>query len=113
MHLFRSFLIYGLIAVILPWGALAQAASPQPVFSAAKPSNEITMLSDAAAQVAPKLKRCRIAILTGAPCFAAIIVQGVAPVSGNLHERDALFAVPVALPDGVTTGGSLDPPRRG
>jgi hypothetical protein len=54
-----------------------------------------------------------VAILTGAPCFAAIIVQGVAPVSGNLHERDALFAVPVALPDGVTTGGSLDPPRRG
>jgi len=111
MHLFRSFLIYGLIAVILPWGALAQAASP--VSSAAKASSEITMLSDAAAQAAPKLKRCRIAILTGAPCFAAIIVQGVAAISGNLHERDALFAVAVALPDGVTTGGSLDPPRRG
>ncbi|WP_322890792.1 hypothetical protein [Yoonia sp. 76] len=111
--MFRSFLIYCLIVVTLPLGALAQAASPQPLFIATPASSEVTGASDAAVHVAAKQKKCRIAILTGTPCFAAIMVQGVAAISGNLHERDASFFAAITLPKGVTTGSHLDPPRRG
>ena len=113
MQLFRNLLIYSLIAVILPWGALAQAAAPQALFSVVPASSEITQASYAAVHVTAKQKRCRVAILTGAPCFAAIIAQGRAAISGDLQERDALFMAAITLPKGVTTGGFLDPPRQG
>ncbi len=110
MQMFRRLLIYCLIAVILPWGALAQAASPQAVFTATPTAGDITVKSDA---VAAKDKRCRIAILTGSPCFAAIVHCEAPTLNGIPHICDRPFAVVVALPEGVTTGGYLDPPRRG
>lgn len=112
MHLFRSFLVSCLIVVILPWGALAQVASPQALFIATAAS-EITGASDAAAHVAAKQKRCRIAILTGTPCFPAIVDHGATTTCGNPHAGDAPFTVAIALPDGMETGSHLDPPRRG
>ncbi|WP_162561671.1 hypothetical protein [Yoonia vestfoldensis] len=109
----RSFLIYCLIVVTLPLGALAQAASPQALFVATPASNEITGVSDAAVHAGAKEKRCRIAILTGAQCFPAIVDHSATMMGGIPHANDAPFAVAIALPGGVTTGSHLDPPRRG
>lgn len=113
MQALRHFLICCLIVAILPWGALAQAASPQALFTATPASSEITEASDAAVHVAAKQKRCRIAVLTGTPCFPAIVDHVATTTDGIRHAGDAPFALAIALPEGVTTGSHLDPPRRG
>ena len=112
MQAFRQFFICCLITVILPWGAFAQAASPQALFIATAASSTIT-LSSADTVVTPQPKRCRIAILTGLSCFAAILGDGAMATGGGPQESTAPFSVVIPLPDGVKTSWPPDPPRLG
>lgn len=112
MHWLRHFLICCLIAVILPWGAFVKAASPQAVTVATPAGSGISMLS-ADPVMAPQPKRCRIAILVGLSCVAAILNDGAAVPGESPWESDAPFTMAIALPEGVATGGHLDPPRIG
>lgn len=112
MQAFRQFFICCLITVILPWGAFAQAVSPQALFIATAASSTIT-LSSADSVVTPQPKRCRIAILTGQACSSAILGHGGTTTGGGPQESTAPFSVVIQLPDGVETSWPPDPPRLG
>ncbi|WP_322894268.1 MULTISPECIES: hypothetical protein [unclassified Yoonia] len=117
----RYILVYGLVLVMLPWGAWANALASiadvqesdnRDIASFAAGASPV--LIDASAEtdkITIKSKRCRIAVLAGISCVSDLVWQRVAIMDGDgLIEKVAYFGE-VMLPQGIAATGYTEPPR--
>ncbi|WP_103335258.1 hypothetical protein [Pseudotabrizicola formosa] len=110
-----------LVLAVLPWGAysgaaalpsgdhqaaVVAAAGPEPAGAAVSGDDRRDGLD-----FASKPKRCRTAVLLGAPCGPDLALPGSAPSPDLPGGEDALLPADGVQLAGVTPAGSLDPPR--
>ena len=118
MNWFRSLALLLLVLAVMPWGAYSGAttlqsgvqqdagfvgAGPDSAVSSGEFRNGIAF--------APKPKRCRTAILLGAPCGPDLALPGSVLSPDLTGVDDAVLLAGETQLAGVKLAGSLDPPR--
>lgn len=108
MRYCRNLLVFGLVLVMLPWGAWANVvvtvANPVPVqhqMTAAPETGTITAVA----------KRCRIAVLVGLSCMADTVWHRAPSITVSGQMMHTYFTRDVVLPRGITPTGLREPPR--